>query len=349
MSLSEKELKNYIITHYPNTQNEIIAKNLGISVSTVIRRASKYGVKKSKSYMEKLHKNLLEQRKVKYNINLKNYSLTNIERNIIVGSLLGDGSLAIYGRSKNAYYREHGSDSQREYRIWKAKQLSNLDFKFNDNCKYGKLSSPSHPIYTNLYNIFYKNGVKIINSNNIKLLDHPIGLACLYMDDGTLVINPSKKRGKIYLSPHISIYTLNFTKSENELLIKHIKDTFGITFILKKRPDGNHYILQLNKRNELMKFIDIVKKYVLEIPCMHYKVNVLDRLKEKQSELIEKYPEKEIIICSLKIKDNSYTKEEEKLIVEMKSKGRTYKEIADTLGRSYWGITDKIRRMKNIS
>lgn len=105
------------------------------------------------------------------------------------------------------------------------------------------------------------------------------------MDDSTLVINSSKKRGKIYLSPHILIYTLNFTKSENELLIKHIKDTFGITFILKKRPDGNHYMLQLNKRNELMKSIDIVKKYVLKIPCMHYKVNVLDRLKEKQKEL----------------------------------------------------------------
>lgn len=38
----------------------------------------------------------------------KIYNVTEIEQNIIVESLLGYGNLALYGRSKNTYYREHG-------------------------------------------------------------------------------------------------------------------------------------------------------------------------------------------------------------------------------------------------
>ena len=35
--------------------------------------------------------------------------ITTIEQNILIGSILGDGNLALYGRSKNAHYREHGA------------------------------------------------------------------------------------------------------------------------------------------------------------------------------------------------------------------------------------------------
>lgn len=54
--------------------------------------------------------------------------MNNLERNIIVGSLLGDGSLALYGRSKNAYYREHSCNKQAPYRQWKADKLKKLNF-----------------------------------------------------------------------------------------------------------------------------------------------------------------------------------------------------------------------------
>lgn len=69
----------------------------------------------------------------------KKYIPTEIEENIIIGSLLGDGSLALYGRSKNAYYREHGCDAQIQYRLWKSEKLQRLNFSLNTNCKYAKL------------------------------------------------------------------------------------------------------------------------------------------------------------------------------------------------------------------
>ena len=53
--------------------------------------------------------------------------MNHIKKNILIGSLLGDGNLALYGRSVNAYYREHGSNKQNLYRKWKSKKLN---FKF---------------------------------------------------------------------------------------------------------------------------------------------------------------------------------------------------------------------------
>lgn len=273
--------------------------------------------------------------------------MNQIERNIIVGSLLGDGSLALYGRSKNAHYREHGGQTQIEYRRWKAEKLNNVGFKFNENYKYGKLYSISHPIYTELYNLFYINGIKTITKENISLLDHPIGLACLYMDDGSLVMNTSSKaKGEVYIFPQILLYTLSFSLKENMILQNHIKNQFNIHFDIKKRSDGKNYILHISKRNELMKFIEIVRPYVDEIDCMKYKVKVEKRLLQKKEELTHANIYKKVRVGSLNVKDNSYTQADEEIIINMKKEGFKDKEIAAKLNKSYWGIVDKIRRLR---
>lgn len=204
--------------------------------------------------------------------------MNQIEQNIIIGSLLGDGSLALYGRSINAHYREHGCDRQIEYRKWKAKQLERLDFKFSDKGKYGKVYSLSRERFTRLYKMFYINKVKTLTEENIKLLNHPIGLACLYMDDSSLVINASKRKNSIYLSPHLSIYTLNFSKQENMLLKDYLNNAFNINLSLKHRPDGKNYILVINRQNDIIKFINIVEPYVSQVKCMRYKVDIKKRL-----------------------------------------------------------------------
>lgn len=343
--LDEEQLISLIREYYPNVDTKKLADKLGISIHTLRKKASKYGIKKSQEYKKKLHEKLMEAKKRKYNENIKNYSLNQIQRSIIVGSILGDGNLALYDRSKNAHYREHGSDKQILYRKWKAQMLSQLDFKFSKN---GKLYSPSHPLYTDLYNKFYNNKVKSITKENIKLLDHPIGLACLYMDDGSLVLNIStnKKGNKVYITPHIYLYSLNFTMEENIILKNHIKEKFSVEFKLKKRPDGNNYILEIGKRNELMKFINLVKPYVEQIPCMTYKIDIKKRLEEKKQELKKAYLNKKIIEAPLKVIDNTYSKKDELLIIELKTKGVTDKEIAKRLNRTYWGIIDKVRRLR---
>ena len=278
--------------------------------------------------------------------NIKTYNITNIERNIIIGSLLGDGSLALYGRSKNAYYREHGCTKQVPYRKWKAERLKNLDFKLLTTCKNPQLRSLSNKIYTELYNLFYKNREKIITPENIILLDHPIGLACLYMDDGSLVIDSSKRKtGSIYIFPRISIYTLNFSKYENIILQNHISKAFNVNTKLKERKDGKHFLLEINKRNDIVKFINTVSPFIKGIPCMHYKIKLKERFENKRLELTDK-GYKNINSWSENITENNYSKDEENFIIKSKQLGTTDKKIASLLGRSYWGIVDKIRRLK---
>jgi hypothetical protein len=274
------------------------------------------------------------------------YNVTEIEQNIIIGSLLGDGSLALYGRSKNAHYREHGCDVQIPYRLWKCEKLSKLSFSLNTNCKYAKLSSHSSTFFTELYNKFYINGVKTITTDNIKLLTHPIGLACFYMDDGTLVIDSAKRKDKsIYIFPRISLYTLSFSKSENIIIKGHLETIFGIKTKLKYRKDGKKTILEINKKEDVIHFINIVKHYVAEISCMNYKIDLEGRFEEKRSSL-KKLGYTTINSWNENIVDNSYSKEDELFILESKKNGISTTQIAETLNRPYWGVVDKLRRMK---
>lgn len=226
-----KTMKN----EYPYSDNDELAKKLGISESALRTKASRLGLKKNQEYMDKVYEKMQKYRKLKQNDNYKDYNMTDIERNIIIGSLIGDGTLSIYGRSKNACYRENTGPSQIEYRKWKAKNLENLDFKTN---KYGAIYSPSHPIYTEIYELFYPNGKKILTEKNLKLLNHPIGLACLFMDDGSLIIDSFRKKNNIYLFPRIYFYTQSFSFEENLLLKQHIENTFNVHFNLKNWKGG---------------------------------------------------------------------------------------------------------------
>lgn len=275
----------------------------------------------------------------------KVYKPTEIELNIIIGSLLGDGSLSLYGRSKNAYYREHGCDKQIPYRIWKYKNLKNLDFTINTNYKYTKLSSHSNNFFTDLYNKFYINKIKTITEDNIKLLTHPIGLATFYMDDGSLVIDSVKRKNNdIYIFPRISLYTLSFSEKENIIIKNHLENTFDVKTKLKYRKDGKKTIIEINKKEDVIKFINIVKPYVSKIPCMMYKIDLQEKFENKKAKLVT-LGYKNINLFDIQINNNYYTKEDESFIIKAKENGMPIREIAEFLNRPYWGIVDKIRRM----
>lgn len=342
-SLHTDEIISIIKKEYPNTDNKELAKRLGISESALRSQASKLKIRKSHAYMDKIYKKMQKHRKLQAENNYKNYKMTNIERNIIVGSLLGDGTLSIYGSSKNAHYRENTGREQKEYRQWKVQMLRNLDFKTK---KDGSIYSPSHPIYTELYNIFYSNNRKVISKEGLKLLDHPIGLACLFMDDGSLVINSYKSGNNITLYPQIFLYSQSFTKEENILLKDHIKEIFNIEFSLSRRKDGSNYILTINKRNEVYNFINIVKPYVEKIPSMKYKIDIDNKLIEAKNRYENKYKNKNIKLANKYTRDLSYSPYEENKIIEMYRQGYSCVDIAKYLNRPYHGLYDKVRRMK---
>lgn len=165
------------------------------------------------------------------------------------------------------------------------------------------------------------------------------------MDDGSLVIDSSYKSNKKYIFPRISIYTQSFSLEENLILINHIKSKFDIEFKLHSTPYGKKYNLEINKRNEILKFINVVKPYVELIPDMTYKINIKENMDEKYTELVEK-GFKNVVYSKLKLDSPFYTLEDEKLINEMISTGISQADIARKLNKTYYGIVDKIRRMR---
>lgn len=344
-SIFTDEIISIIISEYPNSDNKVLAKKLGISQDALRRKAHQLGIRKSEEYMKKHYFRLQQNRRRHLENSYKNYAMTTIERNIIVGSLLGDGTLSKYGRSLNAQYRESTGKSQIDYRKWKAEKLKNLDFKIKSD---GSIYSPSHPLYTELYDIFYKDGRKTLTEVGLKMLDHPIGLACLYLDDGSLVTSGSIGVNTITITASIHIYSQSFTKEENIMLINHIKDFFGIEFNLGKIPNGQGYHLVINKKQTVRKFLDIISPYVNEIPSMKYKIKVDEKLEETKNKYAVKYPDKIIKIADKITVDKSYSKKEEDLIIELVKLGYNYRQISKILNRPYYGLYDKVKRMKKV-
>jgi uncharacterized protein YerC len=134
---------------------------------------------------------------------------------------------------------------------------------------------------------------------------------------------------------------------ENLLLRQHLKNTFNVEFVLSKRKDGSHFLLSINKRNEIYSFIDIIKPYVLEIPCMKYKIAIEEKLIKSKNDYANRHKGKNIKSASKYAQDISYSLEDESKIIEMYKQGYPYTEIANTLNRTYYGLYDKVRRMKN--
>lgn len=79
---------------------------------------------------------------------------------------------------------------------------------------------------------------------------------------------------------------------------------------------------------------------------MKYKINMQDRLHRKALELHELDSNKTIILCTLDIIKNNYSSKDEELIIRLKNNKIPDKEIARILNKTYYGVIDKIRRLR---
>jgi len=185
-------------------------------------------------------------------------SLTQLERSIIIGSLLGDGYLRIVSGRANALLEINHSISQKEYVDWKFEMLSNI-------CKSGpksrkgngariayRFTTRQHPELTDFYRMFYINQQKRIPD----LILDPIMLAIWYMDDG------SKCRDSdVYLN------TQQFCVEDQQKLLRMIK-VLDIECSLNR--DKNYWRIRI-KKSSIHKFFSIIERYI--IASMMYKLS----------------------------------------------------------------------------
>ena len=186
-------------------------------------------------------------------------SLNQVQYSILIGSLLGDGSLRKATGKLNALFEVNHSIKQKEYVDWKYEQLKMFVLtkpksRILDKTRTAyRFTTRSLPQFTELYNLFYINKRKIIPSN---LSLDSLALAVWFMDDG------SKSRNSYYLN------TQQFNIDDQRKLIEMLKLQFGLNCNLNK--DKKYFRIRINTESS-KKFKKIIKPFI--ISSMLYKLD----------------------------------------------------------------------------
>lgn len=193
-------------------------------------------------------------------------------RNLLIGLLLGDGTI-----SNNYVFKLSHCEQQRDYLEWKIKLLGNNGIRANgikeyvSTCGY---NSGKKVLYTQLSiipfikvlrRVFYR-PKKILG--NRKLLNRLSAqeIAIWYMDDGC--INIRKSKNKIH-GFYIRIATC-LPEKELQIIIDYFKEVWNISFYKISEGKGTYSLCCGTK--EGIKFINIVKPYVQQVPSMIHKI-----------------------------------------------------------------------------
>lgn len=201
--------------------------------------------------------------------------ITKESRNLLIGMLLGDGTI-----SNNYVFKIAHCEEQKDYLEWKIKQLKDNGIRNNGIKSYIKTKgfTIGVPVYYTQLNIIpfikvlrrvvYKTK-KIIG--NRKLLNRLSAreIAIWYMDDGHLNIRKDKNGRPMGF--YIKISTCE-PKEEVQTIIDFFKEQWNINFYMfheGKKEDS--YSLCCGTK-EGLKFIEIVKPYVSQVPSMIHKI-----------------------------------------------------------------------------
>jgi len=187
--------------------------------------------------------------------------LSDRSKEIILGSLLGDGSLKIHKPYVNARYAFRHSITQKEYFYWKTKELAEIASEKHTwlQSKDGKdgygqaklrFQSRALPTLTELYQLTHKKGQqgKIrIRRKWLNLLT-PLSLTVWWLDDGSLV---SDTRQGVFC-------TDGFSHDEVRLLDRYMKKVWGITTGISQVKDKDQYRLWIRSTDSLQKFLQTI-------------------------------------------------------------------------------------------
>jgi hypothetical protein len=201
--------------------------------------------------------------------------ITKDSRNLLIALLLGDGTI----QNNNVFKIAH-CEQQKDYLEWKIKQLneagirnsglktyvSSSGYNIGKTVFYTKLNII--PFVKVLRRVFYKPIKTIGNRKLLNRLDAK-GVAIWYMDDGH--INIRKDKNGRPMGFYIKIATC-LPKKELQVIIDYFKETWDITFYMfheGKKEDS--YSLCCGTK-EGLKFIELVKPYVLQVPSMIHKI-----------------------------------------------------------------------------
>lgn len=198
-------------------------------------------------------------------------------KEIILGSLLGDGSLRIHEPYRNARFAFRHSAIQKEYFSWKARELAEIagdqsvwqqgSKKKPDGWGETKLRFQSRalPALTEIFRLVHKHGKPRIRRKWLNVLT-PLSLAVWWMDDGSLVAD---SRQGVFC-------TDGFSLEEVRILDRYMKKVRGIRTTIGQVGKTNRYRLWIRSTGALQKFLRLILPHI-SVASMLPKVLLLYR------------------------------------------------------------------------
>lgn len=201
--------------------------------------------------------------------------ITKESRNLLIALLLGDGTVC----SNNVFKLAH-AEQQKDYLEWKIKQLNDAGIRNNGLKSY--IKTRGYNIGVNVYytqlniipfikvlrRIFYKPKKVLGNRKLLNRLDAR-GIAIWYMDDGHMNIRKDKDGRPMGF--YIKIATC-LPKDELQVIIDYFKEVWNINFYMFHEGKKEDSFSLCCGTKEGLKFINIIKKYVLQVPSMAHKI-----------------------------------------------------------------------------
>lgn len=176
-------------------------------------------------------------------------SLTEVQRSIVVGCLLGDGAM----RCKvNALLEVNHASSQRDYVDWKYHQLENLcgtapKLRLGNGGRIAyRFTTLSLPQLTSLYREFYRGRSKVVPDAVILT---PLTLAVWFMDDGC------KSHRALYLN------TQQFDLDSQKRLIEMLREQWGVVSTLNR--DKQYFRIRIAV-SSVERFRNVVEPHLLK-------------------------------------------------------------------------------------
>lgn len=201
--------------------------------------------------------------------------ITKESRNLLIALLLGDGTIC----NNNVFKLAH-AEQQKDYLGWKIKQLNDAGIRNNGLKTYVKTCGYNTGVnvyYTQLNiipfikvlrRIFYKPKKVLGNRKLLNRLDAR-GIAIWYMDDGHINIRKDKNGRPIGF--YIKIATC-LPKNELQIIIDYFKEVWDVNFYMFHEGKKEDSFSLCCGTKEGLKFINIIKKYVLQVPSMVHKI-----------------------------------------------------------------------------
>lgn len=152
---------------------------------------------------------------------------TKRERQILIGGMLGDGSIALRGRSVTPEYREGHSLKQEAYLRWKADELKRMNPRIiprstvvSGKRYYGWYMTTKVAPALHEFMAFYNDKRKIVPQFAVNELG-PLSLAVWAMDDGCLNLRGGSK------SPTFDVSSEGFALNDQAKLVDRLYEVLG--------------------------------------------------------------------------------------------------------------------------